>query len=141
MDRERFQRGLDAYVDAWRTYDPQQIGRLFSADALYRYQPDDEPVVGRDAIVADWLSNPDPPGTYAAAYEPLAIDGDVHVARGVTRYFEADGSQRDEYNNVYVCRFNDSGECTDFTDYWIQGREYRKRQRDELVRRTKAGEL
>lgn len=141
MDRDRFQRWLDDYVEAWRTYDAQQIGRLFSADARYRYHPEDEPVVGREAIVADWLSERDAPGTYDATYAPLAIDGEVHVADGVTRYFEADDSQRDEYHNVYVCRFNDAAECTDFTEYWIQGREYRKRQRDELVRRAKAGEV
>jgi hypothetical protein len=44
MDRESVQAWLDKYIEAWRTYDPAQIGDLFSEDALYFYSPfDDEP--------------------------------------------------------------------------------------------------
>ena len=39
------------------------------------------PVEGREAIVASWLEDPDPPGSFEASYEPLAIDGEIHVAR------------------------------------------------------------
>ena len=91
MDRQAFQGWLDRYVDAWKSYDPLQIGDLFAENATYRYHPQDEPVTGRDAIVADWLDEKDEPGTYDAKYEPLAIDGDVHVAQGWSRYFDAEG--------------------------------------------------
>jgi hypothetical protein len=37
MDERGFQRWLDVYVDAWRTYDRAAIGRLFSEDVEYRY--------------------------------------------------------------------------------------------------------
>ena len=40
---------------------------------------------------------------------------------------------RDEYWNVYICRFNDAGECTSFTEYWIQSRDMRKKLIDETV--------
>jgi hypothetical protein len=139
MDRRGFQEWLDRYVDAWKTYDEKKIGALFSEDAVYRYHPQDEGERGRDAIVADWLSNPDEKGTYDAHYEPLAIDGEVHVANGWSRYFNADGSMRDEYNNVYVCRFNDAGECTDFTEYWIQNRDFRRHDREQLMREARSG--
>ena len=131
MNRAAFQRWLDAYVDAWKSYDVERIGALFSEDATYRYHPQDEPVVGRAAIVASWLDEPDVAGTYDAKYAPLAIDGEVHVARGVTRYFDADGQPSDEYANVYICRFDDDGRCTDFIEYWIQAREFRRRDRLE----------
>ncbi len=130
MDRPTFQRWLDDYVEAWKTYDERRIGALFSEDAEYRHHPQDEPIRGRDAIVASWLEEPDPPATYEAEYEPLAIDGEVHVARGVSRYFDEHGRLRDEYCNVYVCRFDADGRCTDFTEYWIQNRQFR--QRDQL---------
>lgn len=42
MDREVFQRWLDGYVDAWRSYRHEAIEALFSADAEYRYHPWDE---------------------------------------------------------------------------------------------------
>ena len=76
------------------------------------------PVDGREAIVAVWLEDPDdPPGTFEARYEPLAIDGDVHVARGTSRYFNPDGSLRDEYSNIFVCGFDADGRCRSFTEW------------------------
>ncbi len=134
MDRQAFQHWLDGYVEAWKTYGEAKIGALFSDDAVYRYHPQDDGLRGRAAIVASWLDERDDPGTYDAHYEPLAIDGEVHVATGWSRYFAADGNLRDEYCNVYICRFNAAGECTDFTEYWIQNREFRKRDEDELKR-------
>ena len=143
MDREGFQRWLDAYVSAWKSYDRDEIRALFSDDAVYRYSPDPDGTAlqGRDAIADDWLSGKDAPGTYDAKYEPLAIEGNRFVATGTTKYFNPDGSQRDEYYNVYICRFNDLDECASFTEYWMQKNEYRKAARDELVRKAKAGEI
>ncbi len=140
MDRQGFQSWLDAWVEAWKTYDPQKIGDLYSEDAIYRHSPADDGTRGRDAIVKSWLDNKDEPNTYDAKYEPLAIDGQTHVANGWTRYLDAESKPRDEYYNVYVCKFNDAGECTEFTETWMQKSEYRKAARDELVRRAKAGE-
>ncbi|MGI8928363.1 MAG: hypothetical protein ACR2H0_02685, partial [Candidatus Limnocylindrales bacterium] len=94
----------------------------------------------RSEIVAAWLDEPDEKGTYDAHYEPLAIEGDVHVAQGWSRYFNPDGSPRDEYINSYVCRFDDDGRCTDFIEYWIQNREMRKRALDESVRKAMGSE-
>ncbi len=141
MERQAFQDWLNRYVEAWKSYDPDQIGALFSADATYAYQPNDKEIArGRDAIVKDWLDDQDVKGTYDAEYKVLAIDGDVHVAEGWSRYFNPDGSTRDEYSNIYICRFNDAGECTDFVEYWIQGREFRKAAVEEIKRKAAAGE-
>jgi hypothetical protein len=52
MDHETAQDWLDGYVQAWITYEPDDIVRLFSEDVAYRYQPCDEPIVGRDAVLA-----------------------------------------------------------------------------------------
>ena len=79
---------LDRYVDAWRTYDAQAIGDLFTDDAEYRYHPWDAPVEGREAIVKDWLDDPDEPGTWDARYAPYVVDGDKAVATGVSEYDE-----------------------------------------------------
>src|SRR6476469_3961526 len=94
MDRDRAQAWLDAYVAAWRTYDPERIRALFSEDVAYRYHSYDEPVIGVDAVVASWLGESDPDGTssrdaadtYDASYAPVAVDGDSVVARGWTSY-------------------------------------------------------
>lgn len=128
MDRQRFQDWLDAYVAAWKSYDPGQIGALFSDDCIYRYAPEDDGERGREAIVASWLDERDESGRYDARYEPLAIDGEVHVARGQSDYLDADGNLSDRYWNIFVCRFNAAGECREFTEYWIQARRFRNPQ-------------
>ena len=118
MTRDDVQRWLDAYVEAWRTYDPAAIGDLFSADVRYRYQPYREPVVGRDALVADWLEDRDEAGSWEAHYETYAVDGDRAVAVGESRYLEADGSLQTLFYNCWLLRFDADGRCADFVEYW-----------------------
>ena len=46
MDEAGVDRWLRAYVEAWKSYDRDQIGELFAEDVQYRYHPHDDPVVG-----------------------------------------------------------------------------------------------
>ncbi len=123
MDHIAFRAWLDRYVDAWRLLDPVAIGDLFNADVRYAFDPFEEAVVGRPAIVASWLADPDEPGSWEADYEVLAIDGDVCVAHGRTRYLTDDRSTVDrEFANIFVCRFDDEGRCREFTEYYMRRR-------------------
>lgn len=115
LTRERIQAWLDAYVAAWRSYDRAAIGDLFSEAATYAYHPYDEPLRGRAAIVASWLSEPDEPGSWEARYGPLMIDGDRAVATGESRYA---GGQ--VFSNLYVLRFDDDGRCSEFVEYYVE---------------------
>jgi hypothetical protein len=126
MTRDDVQRWLDAYVEAWRSYEPGAIGDLFAPEAEYRYQPYAEPVVGRDAIVADWLAEPDPPDSWSASYAPYAVEGDHAVAVGESRYRRPDGSFRTLFYNVWLLRFDDAGRCTEFVEYWRELPESRR---------------
>jgi hypothetical protein len=124
LDHNAFQRWLDAYVAAWRTYDPDAIRALFASDVRYAFSPfDEEPINGRDALVRSWLEAPDPPDLWEAEYRPLAIDGDVYVAHGRTRYFndERTGVDR-EFANVFVLRFDDADRCIEFTEWYMRRR-------------------
>jgi nuclear transport factor 2 (NTF2) superfamily protein len=120
MTHDDVARWLDAYIDAWTTYDPDAIGALFTEDVEYRYRPSDEPVRGRDAIVADWLEDPDEPGTYTAAYAPWAVEGRRAVATGTSRY-DSDGTKR-AYSNVFLLEFDDDGRCASFTEVFVEER-------------------
>ena len=129
MDRAQAQTWLDRYVAAWLSYDAEDIAALFSADVAYRYHPSDEPITGREAIVASWLgessangaSTRDAPGTYAAQYEPVAVDGDVVVATGTSTYRERpDGPVVRIYDNCFVMRFDADGKCREFTEYYLR---------------------
>jgi ketosteroid isomerase-like protein len=108
---------LDAYVDAWKTYDRAAIAALFTEDATYAYHPWDEGealVRGRDAIVADWLEEQDPPGSWEAHYEPLMVEGDRAVATGTTRY--ASGNF---YWNLWLVRFGEDGRCAEYVEWFM----------------------
>ena len=122
IDHETVADWLNAYVEAWKSYDPKAIGNLFAAGATYSYGPfDEEPVRGRDAIVANWLEYQDAPGSYDAHYEPIAVDGNIAVANGRSRYFEADGkTPRKVFDNIFVLRFDDQGQCVDFREWYMQ---------------------
>ena len=129
MDHAAAQDWLDRYVAAWESYDPDAIADLFSEDVAYRYYPHGEPVVGRDAVVASWLgegeaddaSTRDDPGTYAATYSPVAVDGDVVVATGTSSYRDQpDGPVVRVYDNCFVMRFDGAGRCREFTEYYTK---------------------
>lgn len=131
MDRTAAQAWLDRYTAAWKSYDPDEIGALFSESATYRYHPydpEDEVLRGRDAIVADWInpdgnaSTRDEPGTYDAEYTPWAVDGNRVVATGMSRYW-TDASRATlsrSYHNVFLLTFDEEGRCTDFSELYMK---------------------
>ncbi len=123
IDEAKVSQWLDDYVAAWISYDPQAIGRLFSEDARYYYGPYDEPLRGREAIVASWLKNRDEPGTYEAKYRPVAIQGDLAVTNGRSVYFEKGTKNvHREFDNIYLLRFDSAGQCTEFREWFMEKR-------------------
>jgi ketosteroid isomerase-like protein len=129
VNRESAQAWLDSYVAAWLSYDEDDIRALFTEDVAYRYHPYDDPIVGREAVVASWLgesdsdgaSTRDAPGTYSARYEPVAVDDDVVIATGTSSYRgQPDGPVVRIYHNCYVMRFDNDGRCREFTEYYMR---------------------
>ena len=124
MNRAVAQAWLDRYVAAWLSYDEDDIRALFSEDIAYRYHPYDNPIVGREAVVASWLgesdsegiSTRDAPGTYSARYLPVAVD-----ATGISSYIErSDGPMVRIYHNCFVMHFDSEGRCREFTEYYVR---------------------
>jgi ketosteroid isomerase-like protein len=129
MTRDEVARWLDRYIEAWKSYDRDQIAALFSNDVKYRYHPYDEPISGRQAVVESWLgegdhedaSERDAEGTYEASYRPVAINGDVAVAVGTSTYYDSPGGKvTDVYDNCFVMRFDEDGRCLEFTEWFMQ---------------------
>jgi hypothetical protein len=124
MERAAVVAWLKAYMHAWETYSPDAIGDLFTEDATYSFHPYDAPVVGRQAIVDAWLKDPDAPGTFVANYKPIAIEGDVAVVNGRSRYFK-DSSRTEptnEWDNLFVIEFDEVGRCRSFREWWVAPR-------------------
>jgi hypothetical protein len=123
MTHDKVTKWLQDYVSAWKSYDPQAIGALFSEAATYRYNPYDEPLRGREAIVANWLEYRDELNTYTAEYKPVVVEGNTAVANGRTLYYEADGQTLTrQFDNIFVLRFDEEGRCTDFCEWYIPPR-------------------
>ena len=122
LDKATVSSWLEAYIHAWKTYDPQEIGKLFSEDATCAYEPYSEPIRGREAIIASWFGErKDAPDTYDAHYEPLVIEGNRAVTHGRTQYYEADSTTfRTEFDNIFVLDFDDAGRCTAFKEWYME---------------------
>jgi hypothetical protein len=123
LTRDEVRRWLEDYVQAWHSYDPEQIGDLFSEGAEYRYHPwDDPPLSGREAIVANWLENRDAAGTYEGRYDAFAVEGDRAVAVGISRYWTDEGHSKLDrvYHNVFLLRFDSEGRCSSFTEVFLK---------------------
>ena len=120
MEKAEVTRWLERYVAAWKSNDRSEIAELFGEHLRYRYHPSDEPIEGRDAVVASWLEEPDAPGTFAASYECYAADGDAAVAIGTSTYFDSDGSVERVYDNVFTLRFGADGRCSEFTEWFMK---------------------
>ncbi len=129
MTRAEVDRWLERYLASWESYDRDAIGDLFADDVAYRYHPYDEPIRGREAVVASWLgesdqagaSTRDEPGTYHASYRAVAVDGDVAVAVGRSTYSDEPGGPAVRvFDNCFVLRFGPDGRCREFTEWYMQ---------------------
>jgi ketosteroid isomerase-like protein len=127
VTHDSVQRWLDDYARAWETYDPAQIGALFSEDAEYRWHPfDEDPAVGRDAIVKAWISpngdqsSRDAEGTYRGEYRPWAVEGNRAVAIGTSTYWSDASRSKVErvYYNNWLLEFAPDGTCSSFVEYY-----------------------
>lgn len=122
---DAIQHWLAAYEHAWQTYDPGEIGALFTADAEYRWHPwddGDDVARGREAIVAAWLASRDRPGTYCGDYRPLLMQNETVIAVGTSRYYTDDtrATLDREYHNLWVLRFAGDGRCGSFTEWYMR---------------------
>jgi len=128
VDKAEVDRWLEAYVSAWKSYDPDEIGALFSEDVEYRYHPYDPPVRGREAVVEAWLgegdhegaSGRDDPGTYDGWYRAIAVDGDVAVSTGESLCPKDPGDPVVRWDNCFVMRFDADGRCREFTEWLME---------------------
>jgi nuclear transport factor 2 (NTF2) superfamily protein len=125
INSDTVRRWLDAYSDAWETYDPAKIGSLFTDDAEYRWHPwdeGDEVAHGRQRIVAVWMENRDAPGTYRGTYRPVLVKDDVAIAVGTSIYYSDDSRETIDrvYHNLWMLHFADDGRCRSFTEWYMQ---------------------
>ncbi|MGH2753386.1 MAG: nuclear transport factor 2 family protein [Actinomycetota bacterium] len=115
---DRFSAWVERYLAAWRSSDPDDIGSLFSEDALYFTLPTREPWQGRETIVREWLGRKDESGDWwTFDYKVIARDGDLGIVRGVTEYATDEGKA---VENLWEVTLDDEDRATRFVEWWIQ---------------------
>jgi ketosteroid isomerase-like protein len=106
-------RWIDAYLAAWESNDPEAIAALFTADAVYRFEPW-ETWRGRDQIVAGWLEHADKPGAATFHWWHVARDGDLWIVEARTRYRKG----KRDYSNLWLIELADEGRARGFGEWW-----------------------
>lgn len=113
---ERLDTWMDGYVLAWSTNDPDHIAKLFAADAVYDPQTAAGELNGIAEITAWWTEMDDDEENWDFEWQPLVDADDLAVITGKTRYVDPPLS----YRNLFVIRFDESGRCYDFTEWYIE---------------------
>jgi ketosteroid isomerase-like protein len=123
-DLATLQDWLDRYERAWRSNDAATVEALFTEDAVYRWRPWDTPADsanGRAQIVEAWLKDPDAPDSWSLECEPLAVNGDLGVARCIARYaVSANREKPVTYHCIWLVRLDPDGRCSDFTEHYME---------------------
>lgn len=120
-DRAAAEAWFAGYRRAWESNAEADIRALFTDDAVYRGSPANSTTqTGVDEIVAWWTDdeNRDEAGDTEFEWTLLAVDGDVAIARCVTRYVNE--APPLVFDNLFVVRLADDGRATEYTDWWIE---------------------
>jgi uncharacterized protein (TIGR02246 family) len=115
VDEGTLRQWMEGYLRAWQGNDPEDIGALFTDDALYYTAPWREPWSGRRAIVEGWLEKKDQPGEWSFRWEPFLAQEDLAIVRGWTSY----PKEGQEYSNLWIIRFTQDGRASEFTEWWM----------------------
>ncbi|MFO7300084.1 MAG: nuclear transport factor 2 family protein [Actinomycetes bacterium] len=114
---DRLEQWMDGYVRAWTTNDPEDIAELFTPDAIYDPQTPEGEWDGIDEIVSNWVDRVTSDGDdWEFEWQPLVETDEIAVVTGRTRYEDPPAS----YRNLFVIKFDESGRCYDFTEWWIE---------------------
>lgn len=115
MKRQDFARWIDGYERAWRTPGTASLVELFAPDATYVAAPFDPPLQGLTAIATFWEAERDgAQEAFALRCDPVAIEGDVGVARVEVHY--GDPPPR-VYRDLWIVRLDSEGRCVAFEEW------------------------
>lgn len=110
---------LERYFHAWVSNEPDEVSALFAEEAVYYYGPFREPGLGREAIVRNWISNPEQQTDVTCEYEALATNSERGIAHWrVTFKPAALAQERVQLDGILVLRFNDRLECVEHREWY-----------------------
>lgn len=109
-------RWLEGYRQAWESRDPDAAAALFTADAPYREQPYQEPFAGAAGVRAYWTDVTATQDDVRFRYGTPIVAGDRTVVEWWVTM--TNGGADVTLAGVFLLRFDESGLCSDFNEYW-----------------------
>jgi len=108
---------VDAYKRAWISNDADDIGALFTENALYEFRPNDpDPWRGREAIVAGWIDDQDSPETWTLETTILGVlPDDTAIVKAVVEYLD----DRPDYDDLWLIEL-ENGKASRFTEWAVR---------------------
>jgi hypothetical protein len=115
VQRGELARWIGDYERAWRTPGTAPLEQLFTSDATYLAAPFESPIQGRPAIASFWeVEREGPDESFSMAWEPVAVENNVGVARVEVRY----GNPTTRiYRDLWIVTLNQDGLCTAFEEW------------------------
>ncbi len=103
------------YERLWRTPGTTGLRELFAAEATYLAAPFDPPIRGLEAIASFWEAEREgAEEEFTLDWEPVAVEGDVGVARIQVRYA---GPPERVYRDLWIITLDGEGRCVAFEEW------------------------
>lgn len=120
MDRDDFERWIEAYEHAWRTPGTDVLSGLFTESATYSMAPFEPAHEGLEAIARLWEAEREGADeSFEMSWELVAVAGATGVARVEVRYADADPSH---YRDLWIIRLDPDGRCSAFEEWPFSSR-------------------
>jgi hypothetical protein len=118
VNRDEVADWLVAYEQAWRTRGTDLLGELFAPDATYQTAPYERPSDGLAQISDLWEREREGHDeVFTMDSEIVAVEGNTGVVRVHVRYGDP---VEDEYRDLWIIRFDQTGRCAAFEEWPFQ---------------------
>lgn len=115
MNRDDLARWIELYERAWRTAGTELLNELFTPAATYSPGPFDPTVEGLDDLGSFWEAEREGPDEeFTLSWQPVAIEGDVGVARVEVHYA---GPPEHLYRDLWIVTLDRDGRCRAFEEW------------------------
>jgi ketosteroid isomerase-like protein len=114
-----FNKWLTNYGQAWEAGDAPRAAGLFTEEAIYRVTPFDKPLEGRKAIQSYWQAGPGSGHKDVEfSYRIISVRGDEGIAHWQASFRKENSNIPVNLDGILIAKFEDSGLCTDFEEWW-----------------------
>lgn len=117
MNREKFNRWANKFLEAWADLNPKKALAMFSKDVKYFESPFSKPCKSWKDVEGLWQVVPHNQKDITCEYNILMVDGDLGLIHWrLSRIIVPEGKLQ-EFDGVFLVRLNNKGLCTMFKQW------------------------